>query len=46
MVGAEIQNHSESRVKPVEFVVERSFWLDALNLSWLGVIGGSSLYGL
>ena len=31
-------------MKPVEFVVERSFWLDALNLSWLEVIGGSSLY--
>ena len=33
-------------MKPVEFVVERSFWLDALNLNWLGVIGGPPLHGL
>ena len=42
----EIRNHSESRVKPEEFVVERSFRIDALNLSWLGFIGGSPLHGL
>ena len=35
----EAQNHSESKVKPLEFVVERSLWLDALNLHWLGVVG-------
>ena len=40
------QNYMKSRVKPVEFVVERSFELDALNLSWLGVIDGSLLHGL
>ena len=40
------QNHSKSGVKPVEFMVERSFSLDALNLSWLGVISGSPLHGL
>ena len=34
----EAQNHSESGAKPIEFVVERSSWLDALNLDWLGVI--------
>ena len=38
--------HSKSGVKPVEFVVERSFLLDALNLSWLGVFDGSPLHGL
>ena len=32
------QIHSESGVKPIEFVVERFSWLDALNLHWLGVI--------
>ena len=37
----ESRNHSKSGVKPEEFVVERSFWLDALNLNWLGVIGRS-----
>ena len=42
----DFRNHSESEVKPVELVVERSFLLDALNLSWLGVIGGSPLHGL
>ena len=29
----EFQNHLESGVKPEEFVVERSFWLDALSLN-------------
>ena len=38
--------HSKSGVKPIEFVVENSFWLDALNLSWLEVIGESPLHGL
>ena len=42
----EAQNHSESGVKPIEFVVERSSWLGALNLHWLGVIGESPLHGL
>ena len=42
----EIQNNLEFGVKPKEFVVETSFRLDALNLSWLGVIGGSPLHGL
>ena len=32
--------HSKSGVKPKELVVDRSFLLDALNLNWLGVIGG------
>ena len=40
------RNHSKSGVQPVEFMVERSFLLDALNLSWLGVAGGSPLHGL
>ena len=40
------QNHSKSGVKPIEFVVERSFGLDALNLIWLGVIGESSVHRL
>ena len=40
------RSHSKSGVKPEEFVVERSFWLDALNLNWLGVIGGTPLHGL
>ena len=40
------RNHSKSGVKPEEFVVERSLWLDALSLDWLGVIGGSPLHGL
>ena len=35
----EARNHSESGVKPIEFLVERSSWLDALNLHWLGVVG-------
>ena len=39
-------NHSKSGVKPEEFVVGLSFWLDALKLNWLGVIGGPSLHGL
>ena len=42
----ESRNHSKSGVKPEEFVVERSLWLDALSLNWLGVIGGSSLHEL
>ena len=42
----EARNHSESGVKPIEIVVERSSWLDALNLHWLGVVGESSLHGL
>ena len=42
----ESRNHSKSGVKPEELVVERSFWLDALNLNWLGVIGRSPLHGL
>ena len=46
----ESRNRSKFRskfgVKPEEFVVERSFWLDALSLNWLGVIGGSPLHGL
>ena len=24
---------------------DKSFWLDALNLKWLGVIGGPPLHG-
>ena len=40
------RSHAKSGVKPVEFVVGRSFWLDALNLNWLGVIGGPPLHGL
>ena len=39
-------NHSKFGVKLEEFVVGRSFWLDALNLNWLGVIGGPPLHGL
>ena len=42
----ESRNHSESGVKHIEFVVERSSWLDALNLNWLGDIGESPLIGL
>ena len=38
-------NHSESEVKPEEFVVEKSLWLGELKLSWLGDIGGSPLHG-
>ena len=40
------RSHAKSGVKPVEFVVGRSFCLDALNLNWLGVIGGPPLHGL
>ena len=40
------RNHSKSEVKPEEFMVGRSFRLDALNLNWLGVIGGPPLHGL
>ena len=40
------RNHSKSRVKPIEFVVERSSWLDTLDLHWLGVVGESPLHGL
>ena len=39
-------SHSKSEMKPVEFVVRLSFWLDTLNLNWLGVIGGPPLHGL
>ena len=42
----EFQSHSKSGVKPEESVVERSLRLDALSLSWLGVIGESPLHGL
>ena len=42
----ETQNHSESGVKHEEFVVEKSLWLGALNLNWLGDIGESPLLGL
>ena len=42
----ESRNRSKSGVKPEEFVVERSLWLNALSLNWLGVIGGSPLHGL
>ena len=42
----EVKNHLEFGVKPIEFVVERSSWLDALNLHWLGVVGESPLHGL
>ena len=31
----ESQNRSKSGVKPEEFVVERSLWLDALSFNWL-----------
>ena len=41
----ESRNCSKSGVKLEEFVVERSLWLDALSLNWLGVIGGSLLHG-
>ena len=37
----ESRSRSTSGVKLEEFVVERSLWLDALSLNWLGVIGGS-----
>ena len=40
------RSHLKSGVKPVEFVVSLSFRLDALNLNWLGVIGGPPLHGL
>ena len=40
------RSHSKSGAKPVEFVVGRSFLLDALNLNWLGVIGGPPIHGL
>ena len=40
------RSHAKFGVKPVEFVVGRFFWLDALNLNWLGVIGGPPLRGL
>ena len=33
-------------MKPVEFVVSDPFWLNALNLNWLGVIDGPPLHGL
>ena len=39
------RNRSKFGVKPEEFVVEKSLWLDALHLNWLGVIGGSPLHG-
>ena len=42
----ESRNHSESGVKPEEFVVEKSLCLGALNLNWLGDISESSLHGL
>ena len=42
----ESQNHSESGVKPIEFVVEKSLWLGALNLNWLGDIDESPLHEL
>ena len=42
----DFRSHTESGVKPLEFVVIDHFWLDALNLEWLGVIGGSPLHGL
>ena len=42
----ESRSHSKSRVKPEEFVVEKSLSLDALSLNWLGVIDGSPLHGL
>ena len=42
----EARNHLEFRVKPLECVVERSSWLDALNLHWLGVIGRPPLHRL
>ena len=42
----ESRNGSKSGVKPEEFVVKISLWLDALSLNWLGVIGGSPLHGL
>ena len=29
----EARNHSESGVKPIEFVVERSSWIDALTFT-------------
>ena len=41
----ESRNRSKFGVKPEEFVVEISLWLDALSLNWLGVIGGSPLLG-
>ena len=40
------RNHSKSGVKPEELVVGRFFLLDALNLDWLGDIGGSPLHRL
>ena len=42
----ESRNNSESGVKPEQFVVEKSLWLGALNLNWLGDIGESPLLGL
>ena len=39
VVGAGGSKSLEFGVKPIEFVVERSSWLDALNLHWLGVVG-------
>ena len=42
----EARNHSDSVVKPIEFVVEKFLWLGALNLNWLGDIGESPLHGL
>ena len=42
----EAQNHSMSGVKPIEFVIERSSGIDALNLHRMGVIGESPLHGL
>ena len=47
MVGAWVlEIHSQkSGEKSEELVVERSLNLDALNLSWLGVIDGPPLHG-
>ena len=41
----EFQTHLTSEVKPEELVVEKSLRLDALNLNWLGDIGGPPLHG-
>ena len=40
------RNHLKFGVKPEELVVGIPFLLDALNLNWLGVIGGPPLHGL
>ena len=42
----ESRNHLESGGKPEEFVVEKSLWIGALNLNWLGDIGQFPLLGL